>query len=65
MITSYGEKVTKIVGYSASIISLIGFFTLIYLGLYRNLSIKIEDIVICLLSSIIFFVSAKIKKKKD
>ena len=65
MITNSGEKVSKIVGYSASIISLIGFFILIYLGLFRNLNIKIEDIVICLSSSIIFFVSAKIKKKED
>ena len=60
-----GERVTKIIGYGTSIISLIAFFVLLYLGLFVHLNIKIEDVIICLLSSIIFFISANINGKKD
>lgn len=65
MKTVLGDKVVKILGYTSCIIALVCFFSLTYLGLFTNLNIKIEDIIICLICAIIFFISAKIKGKQD
>ena len=60
-----GEKVTKVLGYTTCLMALVIFFVLTYLGLFTNILIKIGDIMICLASAIIFFISAKIKGKQD
>lgn len=64
MKTVLGDKITKIIGYNICIISLICFFVLTYLGLFKNFNISIKDIIICLTCAIIFFISASIKGKK-
>ena len=65
MKTVLGNKVAKILGYSICIISLLCFFILVYLGLFTSIPVKIEDIVICILCAIIFFIAAKVKGKED
>lgn len=60
-----GDKVANFIGYTSCIIALLCFFALTYLGLFANFAVKIEDIFICLVSAIIFFISAKIKRKQD
>ena len=60
-----GEKVTKVLGYTTCLIALACFFILTYIGLFTNILVKIGDIMICLSSAVIFFLSAKIKGKQD
>ena len=64
MKTDLGNTVTKVLGYISSAISLVCFFVLTYLGIFMKLNIKIEDIIICLVCALIFFISAKIRGKQ-
>lgn len=65
MKTVLGNKVVSIVGYSACILSLISFFSLIYLGLFTGFKVKLSDIIICIVCAIIFFTCVKIKGKQN
>ena len=64
MKTDLGNTVTKVLGYISSAISLVCVFGLTCLGIFMKLNIKIEDIIICLVCALIFFISAKIRGKQ-